>query len=102
MNLEEVYKHPLAEAYSELLKYSQEPGDPIWEKARHEISTMALINQPIMEKVVWKSKVYDALMSAYNKYPDKDKFFSDELTMYRIMKMLTGSFEHLNEIENGK
>ena len=103
MNLEEIYKHPVADIYNELKQYSEEPGEPVWEKVRHRISIMAKVNQPIMETVVWKAMVFDTMKSAYDKFPDKESLpESDLVNSLRLLKMLIGCFNHLNEIENGK
>tara|TARA_Y100000385_G_C12635180_1_gene443016 strand:- start:43 stop:357 length:315 start_codon:yes stop_codon:yes gene_type:complete len=102
MNLEEIYKHPVADIYKELKMYSEEPGEPAWDKIRHRISVMATINQPLMEEVVWKAMVFDTLKSAYDKFTDKENLpESDVVNSLRMVKMLMSSFEHLNEIENG-
>lgn len=103
MNLDEIYKHPVADVYNELKQYSEEPGEPVWEKLRHRISIMAKVNQPIMETVVWKAMVFDTIRSAYKKFPDKENLpESDVVNSLRLTKMLISCFEHLNEIENGE
>tara|TARA_R110002050_G_scaffold281715_1_gene429277 strand:+ start:1235 stop:1555 length:321 start_codon:yes stop_codon:yes gene_type:complete len=100
MNLEEVYKHPVADTYNELKQYSEEPGDPNWESLRHRISVLAKINQPIMESVVWKAMVFDTLRSAYNKNENKESLpDSDLLNSMRMFKILLSAFRHINEVE---
>jgi hypothetical protein len=102
MNLESIYEHPVAMIYEEMKKYSEEPGEPVWDKLRHRISLMAAANQPIMESVVWKAMVFDTIKSAYDKFPKKENLpESDVVNSLRLVKMLISCFNHLNEIENG-
>jgi len=101
MNLDEIYKHPVADVYNELKQYSEEPGEPAWENVRHRISIMAKINQPIMETVVWKAMVFDSMKSAFDRFPNKkDLPESDVVNSLRLVKMLIGCFNHLNSIED--
>lgn len=97
MNLEEVYNHPVADIYNELKKYSEEPGDPVWEKLRHRISILAKVNQTIMERAIWKAMIFDTLKSSYNK--TKEKNFSDLELEKTLGKILINAFEHINELE---
>ena len=98
MNLEEVYNHPVADVYNELKQYSEEPGDPVWEKSRHRISILAKINQPIMEHSIWKAMIFDTLKSAYNKIKDEDSV-TDLKLQKALSTLLIGAFKHVDEIE---
>lgn len=93
MNTNEIDKHPLAILLKQNEMYLEEPGDPLWEKARFFLNTEFKLNDPIINETIWKSLVFDSLHQAFNNNPE---IFSKRPEW--VSKMMVEQFTHLNNL----